>query len=472
MSSPPRNEYWLVCPVCHKANPADRRNCLYCWGAALGGQTPVSDAELPEVLRLIQLRQRRRRNTIRLAASAAVAVLLVAVIVPMLFNYTDVLAPVPKTANSNSAPGDWSMFRHDPGNTGATGNNVALPTGTLKWAFAAGDVIHSSAAVANGTVYFGSRDGKLYAVDAETGTQRWAFQTGSRVESSPAVAGGRVFVGSNDGFMYALDAGTGKQLWKFRTVYPILSSPAVANGMVFFGSDDYSVYAVDAVRGTKVWQFNARGPVESSPTVVNGLVYIATGTEYVFVLNANTGRPRLRFKMFDSTYGAVAVSGSNGMVSSFGGDFYVFNGAARNWPLEYELKPYWVQVWAFGLAPLPPAQSGFEWALKIGRAVSSSPVVQGDALYVGADKTLTAIDLTTHKKLWTFPTDGAVRATPAVAGGTAFVASEDGRLYAVRTADGQKVWDYKTGDRISASPTLADGVIYVGSHDGHLYAIK
>ncbi len=472
MSSPPQNEYWLVCPVCHKANPADRKYCQYCWGAALGGRTPVAGRELPEIIRKIEFQLRRRRNAVRLAVGVAAAALLVSIIVPLLFNYTDILAPVPKTVTSNSAPGDWSMFRHDTSNTGTTGNNDILPAGTLKWSFATGEAIHSSAAVANGTVYFGSRDGHLYAVDAATGKQRWAFQTGSRVESSPAVVGGRVFVGSNDGFMYALDANTGKQLWKFRTVYPIVSSPAVANGMVIFGADDYSVYAVDAVRGTRVWKFNARGPVQSSPVVANGLVYIPSGTEYVFVLNARTGRPRLRFKMFDSTYGTAAVADGNVMVSNFQGDFRVFNGAARNWPLEYELKPYWVQVWAFGLAPPPPRQSGFLWGLQIGRLVSSSPAVQGNTLFMGTDKTLTAVDLESHQKLWAFTTQGVVRSSPAVAAGAVFVGSDDGRLYAVRTADGQKIWDFATGDQISASPTLADGVVYIGSHDGNLYAIK
>jgi outer membrane protein assembly factor BamB len=472
MSSPPQTEYWLVCPVCHMANPADTKYCKHCWGAALGGQTPVADSDLAGVLLKIQLRLRRRRNAVRTVISAAALVLLVAVVVPLLLNYTDILAPVPKAATSVSAPGDWSMFRHDSANTGAAGNNDVLPSGTLKWSFAAGDIIHSSAAVAKGTVYFGSRDGKLYAVDAETGKERWSFQTGSRVESSPAVVGGRVFVGSNDGFMYSLDAGTGRELWRYRTLYPIVSSPAVADGIVYFGADDYAVYAIDAVRGTRVWRFNAKGPVQSSPVIVNGLVYVASGTEYVFVLNATTGRPRLRFKIFDSTYGTVAVNGSTAMVSNFGGDFYAFNGASRNWPLEYELKPYWVQVWAFGLAPTPPQQSGFIWGMRIGRAVSSSPVIQGDTLYIGTDRNLTAIDLKTHAKLWTFATQGMVRSTPAVTGGTAFVGSEDGHLYAVRTADGQNLWDFETKGQISASPTVVDGVVYIGSHDGNLYAIK
>jgi len=74
--------------------------------------------------------------------------------------------------------------------------------------------VHSSPAVAEGVVYVGSDDGKLYAFDAAgvTGctagvcTPLWTATTGSKVQSSPAVAEGVVYVGSDDGKLYAFDA--------------------------------------------------------------------------------------------------------------------------------------------------------------------------------------------------------------------------------------------------------------------------
>jgi outer membrane protein assembly factor BamB len=47
--------------------------------------------------------------------------------------------------------------------------------------------------VANGFVYVGSYDFKLYAINAATGQLNWDFQTGASMSSCPAVAG--VFVG-------------------------------------------------------------------------------------------------------------------------------------------------------------------------------------------------------------------------------------------------------------------------------------
>lgn len=66
----------------------------------------------------------------------------------------------------------------------------------LSWIGHPGDVIYSSPTVANGVVYIGSDDGKLYAFDARTGMRRWTALTGKGIFSSPAVADGVVYVGS------------------------------------------------------------------------------------------------------------------------------------------------------------------------------------------------------------------------------------------------------------------------------------
>jgi PGF-CTERM protein len=90
----------------------------------------------------------------------------------------------------------------------------------------------SSPTVADGTVYFGSDDGTLYAVDAATGEQEWAFthQPPYAVDSSPTVADGTVYVGSQGGNLYAVDAATGRQEWAFTQPSGIVfSSPTVVD---------------------------------------------------------------------------------------------------------------------------------------------------------------------------------------------------------------------------------------------------
>jgi hypothetical protein len=57
--------------------------------------------------------------------------------------------------------------------------------------------------VANGVVYVGSNDGKVFALNASTGAELWNFTTGGVVFNGPAVANGVVYVGSGDNNLYA-----------------------------------------------------------------------------------------------------------------------------------------------------------------------------------------------------------------------------------------------------------------------------
>jgi outer membrane protein assembly factor BamB len=58
---------------------------------------------------------------------------------------------------------------------------------------------------ADGTVYVGSSDGNLYALDGLTGHLRWKFSAGAPINSSPAIGSdGTVYVAADSGLLYAL----------------------------------------------------------------------------------------------------------------------------------------------------------------------------------------------------------------------------------------------------------------------------
>ena len=59
----------------------------------------------------------------------------------------------------------------------------------------------------DGTVYVGSWDNKLYAINPTDGTKLWDFNTSSNVTASPAIGSdGRIYFGSKDYFFYALNS--------------------------------------------------------------------------------------------------------------------------------------------------------------------------------------------------------------------------------------------------------------------------
>jgi len=473
MDSSSEQELWVICPVCHKANPEGTRYCQHCWGAVIHPEIGLTAEEVEEANRRRQAYLKRKKR-IKIASISLAALGILLVIYFSIYNFTDIVSRPPENVNSNSLPGDWAMFQYDTHHSGSVDSTSILPKGTLKWAFSTGASIHSSPAVADGAVYFGSQDHKLYALDADTGSKNWEYLTGSWVESSPAVVNGTVYFGSNDSYIYALNGRTGEKTWEYKTDFPVKSAPAIADGTVYFGSDDYFLYALDAATGMKHWVFDIGSPAWSVPAVSNGIVFIGSANGYTYALNSLNGQRRLRFKTHYAVYSGPVVKNGTVYVVTTNGFLYAFQGDARTKYREHEIRPLWWQTYLMGLpgVPAPPHQSGFLLKKRLGRPANSSPTIVGNTLYIGLENMLVAIDLQNHEKLWKFETGGEIRSSPAVAGSAIIVCSGDGLVYALDATSGDKLWDFATGDKISSSPAVVNGVIYVGSHDGTLYAIE
>jgi len=105
-------------------------------------------------------------------------------------------------------------------------------------------VFSSPAIGLDGTIYVGSNDGKLYAINSN-GTQRWNFTAGDWVISSPAISSdGTIYFGSEDNNLYAINS-DGTEKWRYSTGNSIISSPAISSdGTVFIGSRDNKLHAI------------------------------------------------------------------------------------------------------------------------------------------------------------------------------------------------------------------------------------
>ncbi len=117
-----------------------------------------------------------------------------------------------------------------------------------------GGVVNGSSSIVIGSTspwpkyHYGIQSTGLSPINtsAITGTVKWKYTTGNSVFSSPAIgSGGTIYIGSQDDYVYALNPADGSVKWKYLTGGWLMSSPAIgADGTIYIGSFDYSVYAI------------------------------------------------------------------------------------------------------------------------------------------------------------------------------------------------------------------------------------
>ena len=137
----------------------------------------------------------------------------------------------------------------------------------------------SSPAVIDGMVYIGSRDHKVYAMDAATGNVRWHYITGTNCDFISGGGGCHGLRRQPDRQRLRHGRRHRHGRWRFVTGDAVDSSPAVADGMVYVGSGDGG-YAIDAATGQVRWRYITGGLV-SPPAVVGGMVYIGSDRQGV-----------------------------------------------------------------------------------------------------------------------------------------------------------------------------------------------
>jgi outer membrane protein assembly factor BamB len=366
-------------------------------------------------------------------------------------------------------------FGSDDGNV----YSVDAESGRQLWRTTTRGPVPCTPAIVDNTLYVGSYDGKFYALAAKTGDVKWKFATEGerRFEakglhgmqpktqtiadpfdtylSSPVVTEGSVYFGSGDGHLYALNAGSGELRWKFKTGDVIHASPAYANGVLFFGSWDSYFYAVDAKTGKEKWRFHGgedsllhnQVGFQSSPAVVDGIVYTGCRDAQLYALDAATGKEKWKF---DNALSWVITSPAivDGKVyfgTSDSSLFHIVDAATGKSLVKQDAKAY----------------------------TFSSPAVTDDTVYIGIlNGTLAARDRKSGELLWEFQTESSRQ-------NQGWVLTSDHRfnmpfLFFDNWREGPLVAQMRqmSVGSIFSSPLVANGVVYFGSTDGYLYAVE
>ena len=344
--------------------------------------------------------------------------------------------------------GDWPMYRGDPMLQGRTADTLSLPL-ELKWRFKTGDMVKASPVVVGKTVFIGSLDSSMYAVNTETHRKLWEFKASGGVEATALTLGDLIYFGTEEGTMHALRMDDGTPAWNFSAEDRILGAANFAfhsglkKNTILFGSYDSNLYCLEADSGTLVWKFQTENYINGTPTVFQNQVMIGGCDGQFRFIDLLTGTQTQQAPI-NHYMPATAGADSN----------LVYFGHVGNAVTAVELKTAKI-LWSF--------PSGTD-------AFFSSPAIGSDMIYIGCrDKNLYALTKAHGQLGWKFSTGGEVDSSPVLIGKFIAFGSDDGNLYVLEQATGKKVWSYDIGDRLNGSPAASNGQLFIGSEDGALY---
>jgi outer membrane protein assembly factor BamB len=339
----------------------------------------------------------------------------------------------------------WPLFRGNPEQTGVA--RTSLPD-TLKvlWQFSAKDGIEGTAAITGGTVFIGSFDKHLYALDLKTGKEKWKYGAGP-IKATPGYRDGVVYAGDEDGTLHAVDAATGKRRWTFEGGSDVVSGISFAGTDILFGTEGSDLVCVSK-DGKKRWTFNVPGgPVYATAAVVEGSTFLAGCDVKMHVIDTKTGMEAR----------SIDLAGQVGATTALAGDL-LYVGTMTNEIQAVNWKKGTV-VWTY--RPEKRAQS------------FQSSVALTDALVIAGskDRRVHAVNRKTGEPVWTFTTENRVDSSPVVVGKRVYIGSLDSKLYVLDRDKGTLIQKLELDGEIIGSPAVADGRLVIATVKGTVYCL-
>jgi eukaryotic-like serine/threonine-protein kinase len=345
-------------------------------------------------------------------------------------------------------------------------SSAGLASPTTRWSFQTEGPVRGAAVVSGDRVYFGSSDGRLYAVDDTDGSLVWSFDTGGAVAGAPAVAGSLVIVAGRGERVFAVDAATGAPRWSFamqpdvpaqRAWDYFTASPVVDGNRVLVGSGDGHLYALLVETGELLWTFQTADSIRAAPLVAGDTVYQPSGDDYVYALAASDGSLLWKY----ATEGTTLDRGLGFMRS----DIFT-RPSLRDGLLVFGSRDS--NVYAVDVATHEK-----RWSFSYDSTWAMSTAVDADTVYVGwsTNDMVCALDLATGAKKWEHRAGAHTYTTALVLGNDVYWGSADGHVYSFARSSGELNWSYEVGSEVYSSLVHDEGTLYFGADDGRLYAL-
>jgi hypothetical protein len=353
---------------------------------------------------------------------------------------------------------DWSTFQGNPGHTGFVAATLNPDQFTLRWKTGPistqtgqfGYEYFQTLTAAKGLLY-AAGENKLKAFKEFDGSVAWTYDVSTLANPSvnpPAVADGVVYMaaGQQDStYMFGFDAVTGAIRFKspMRSQWEHYLAPVAADNMVYTNAGMYGgLYAFSSTGDQAFFRSDLSQMSMWSPTLDATSVYAYVGDSLV-AFDRKTGLRTSTIKdtefqnftyqvngaavlgapgnMFAANYGAAVVNGG-----TMGNSLLKFNVAKGfiDWRIagNYLLTPAYASgvVYAVNTNPYrfearSEADAGLLWSwtppMAGERTWAGEPVVTKNLLFVSTNMATYAVDLRSHKVVWSYPAAGRLALT-------------------------------------------------------------
>ncbi len=210
------------------------------------------------------------------------------------------------------------------------------------------------------------------------------------------------------------------------------------------------------------WSVNAGSLIELPPVIGAGRVVVGTNHARAIAIDLESGHVDWSYHLPGTVAASPALSG-------------LANTSGDHTP-ELDL----FVTMAGAVVALDPATGTLRWHIRLDSAIETSPLVIGDAMYVGTRKgSVVRISLRNHSVEWKVRVGGPVKGAIAQSDTNIVVGDYSGHVQALRQDTGARVWRVTSPGgalrgpgRFYAGASVAYGRVFIGNVNGRVLGIN
>jgi outer membrane protein assembly factor BamB len=289
----------------------------------------------------------------------------------------------------------------------------------------------SGGKVADGTLFVGSKEGRLVAINLADDSRLWAepLKSASQgggfgclptagsgcggaaavaIYGTPLVTGELVYIAGYNGKIYAYNEDNLATRW----VYPREGNlDPFAGGLVtddgtnlYIAGSDGKLYALDAVTGDWLWEYETGEKIWATPALSDGVVYIGSFDKKLYAINAADGT--------------------------------------------------------------------LKWSYQAEGAIVTTPLVADGVVYFGSfDRHLYAVNIADGSLKWRFEGENWFWAMPLIHEGALYAGCLDDKVYVLNPASGAEIVSIDLEGQVASSPVAVDKYVVFATRKGVVFSI-